>query len=57
MQKVLRAILVAACFALVFIQGALAFNVSQLAVDPSGLVVPGTPIVITGTIDFYSIIG
>ena len=52
MRDFLRAGLAFVCLALVFSQGTAAFNVSQLNVEPSGEVIPGTAITITGTIDF-----
>ena len=48
----MRAALLAICLLLVFCQGAGAFNLSHITIDPKGSLVPGTPVNITGTIDF-----
>lgn len=48
----MRKILLVLCLILVFSQGALAFNVSKMTIDPSGSLVPGTPVVVEGIIDF-----
>jgi hypothetical protein len=53
MKGFLRAGLLAICFTLILVQGVSAFNVSQLTVDPSGSLTPGTQVVIEGTIDFF----
>ena len=50
-----RAALLVICLILVFCQGAGAFNLSHITIDPKGSLMPGTPVNITGTIDFIPV--
>jgi hypothetical protein len=52
MRDFLRAGFVVVCLVLVLVQGVAAWNVTQLTMDSSKLVTRGTPVNVTGTIDF-----
>jgi hypothetical protein len=52
MQGIFRVGLLAICLMLVLAQSVTAFDVSHITIDPQGSLTPGTPVAVTGTIDF-----
>lgn len=54
MRFFFRAALVITYLVLVSVQGAFAFNISHMTIDPSGSLTPGTPVVVCGTINIVS---
>lgn len=47
-----RGILLVVCLLLFFLQGTSAYNLSQISIEPLGALIPGTPILVSGIIDF-----